>query len=459
MTDRHTAQAEPSPRLLFIYLVTSVAAVGGLLFGYDTAVIAGAIGFLETKFELSAGMKGWAASSALVGCMLGALVAGMLSDWMGRRKVLVLCAVLFFLSALGSAVPRNVTEFSLARIVGGVGVGAASMLSPLYIAELAPARIRGRLVSLNQLAIVSGMLVVYFVNAGVASLGNEAWNVETGWRWMFASEVVPALVFLVLLFLVPESPRWLVKQGRPDEALRILTRTNGEAAARESMDEIRATLAEKQESMAQLFRPGLRIALMIGVVLAIVQQVTGINAILYYAPEIFKSTGAGIGTALMQTVLVGVVNVAFTLVAIRLVDRVGRKALLLVGSAVMAICLFMIGGAFLLDMSEGPLVLVFILLYIAAFATSMGPVVWVVLSEIFPTRIRGRAMSIATVILWVSCYAVSQTFPILNERIGPGLTFWIYMVMALFTFFFILRVLPETRGRTLEEIEQGWKKR
>jgi len=303
------------------------------------------------------------------------------------------------------------------------------------------------------------MLVVYFVNAGVASLGNEAWNVETGWRWMFASEVVPALVFLVLLFLVPESPRWLVKQGRPDEALRILTRTNGEAAARESMDEIRATLAEKQESMAQLFRPGLRIALMIGVVLAIVQQVTGINAILYYAPEIFKSTGAGIGTALMQTVLVGVVNVAFTLVAIRLVDRVGRKALLLVGSAVMAICLFMIGGAFLLDMSEGPLVLVFILLYIAAFATSMGPVVWVVLSEIFPTRIRGRAMSIATVILWVSCYAVSQTFPILNERIGPGLTFWIYMVMALFTFFFILRVLPETRGRTLEEIEQGWKKR
>ena len=457
--------AEPLPRpvsasspLVFVYLVASVAAVGGLLFGYDTAVIAGAIGFLQDKFHLTAAMKGWAASSALVGCIFGALFAGAASDALGRRKVLMLCAVFFLVSAVASAIPRNVTEFALARILGGLGVGAASMLSPLYIAEIAPARIRGRLVSLNQLAIVSGMLVVYFVNAGVASLGDGTWNVEAGWRWMFASEALPAALFLGLLFFVPESPRWLVKRGREGEAHRVLARAAGPERAQTAMAEIHAALAEEGGSPLELLRPGLRRALLIGVVLAVLQQVTGINAILYYAPEIFKRTGEGIGTALMQTVLIGAVNVSFTLVALWLVDRAGRRVLLLAGSAVMGAGLLLVGAAFHMGKLEGPWILLSILCYIAAFAASMGPVVWVVLSEIYPTRIRGRAMSVATVILWISCYAVSQTFPVLVESLGPAGTFWIYAVLNAVAFLFVLFVLPETRGRTLEEIERAWRR-
>ncbi|MEW6745441.1 MAG: sugar porter family MFS transporter [Planctomycetota bacterium] len=444
----------------YVYLVTSVAAVGGLLFGYDTAVIAGALEFLKARFALTPAMEGWAVSSVLIGCILGALVAGSFSDWLGRRKVLIGCAVLFAISAFWSAVPRNLTEFALARMLGGVGVGAASMLSPLYIAEIAPARIRGRLVSLNQLTIVLGMLVVYFVNAAIASAEDKTWNIETGWRWMFASELLPALVFLVLLFFVPESPRWLTKQGREHEAIRILTRVGGAEQASLELSEIRQTIAEEAGvSVVQLFRPGLRLALLVGFVLAILQQVTGINSILYYAPTIFTGAGSSIDAALLQTVVVGAVNVGFTLVAIWLVDQVGRRALLLAGSLGMALCLFLIGAAFAYEKFEGPWLLLFILTYIACFAVSMGPVVWVVLSEIYPTRIRGRAMSVATVTLWCACYLVAQTFPVLRDGIGPGPTFCVYGVMSVLTFFFVLRVLPETKGRTLEEIERSWGRR
>jgi SP family arabinose:H+ symporter-like MFS transporter len=439
-----------------VSLIAAVAALGGLLFGYDTAVIAGAIGFLKTKFHLNAPMAGWAVSCALIGCIIGAMAAGVLSDLFGRKKVLLFAACLFLISAIGSALPRTLTEFVIARMVGGMGVGIASLISPLYIAEISPAHMRGRLVSLNQLAIVGGILVIYFINAWIAGRGDAAWNVSEGWRWMFASETIPALLFFILLLMVPESPRWLIKQNREKRAEKIFRSVMPEEQVTPALAEIKETIAHESGSISQLFQPGLRTALVIGIVLAILQQITGINAILYYAPEIFKAAGAGTNVAFLQTVLVGLINMAFTFVAIYAVDKWGRKTLLLFGSAGMGICLLVIGIAFHFNASQGWLLLPFVLLYIACFASSMGPVVWVVMSEIFPTRIRGRAMSIATVVLWISCYAVSQTFPMFVESVGSALTFWLYMVMAVVTFFFVLKVVPETRGRTLEEIESSW---
>jgi sugar porter (SP) family MFS transporter len=442
--------------LAYVYLLASVAALGGLLFGYDTAVISGAIGFMEEYFKLDSIQKGWVASCALLGCILGAAGAGILSDTLGRKKVLLISAVLFTVSAVGAAVPRNVTEFVLARILGGLGIGMASMLSPLYIAEVAPARIRGRMVSLNQLAIVSGMVVVYYVNSMIAGLGDNQWNVETGWRWMFGSGALPAMVFFVLLFLVPESPRWLTERGREDEALDVLTRVGGRRQADLQMREIRAVLAQETGSIDQLFRPGVRIALLIAVVLAVLQQITGINVVLYYAPEIFKSAGVQATQAIGDTVTVGLVNMFFTLVAIWVVDKLGRKPLLLIGTAGMGISLALLGGAFAMEKVQGPWVLAFILCYVASFAMAMGPVVWVIMAEIFPTQIRGRAMSIATVCLWMACYAVSQTFPWMLKNLEGPLTFWFYSGMCLVAIVFVALFVPETKGKTLEEIERGW---
>jgi len=453
-----SADTEERGSVAYVVLLALVAALGGLLFGYDTAVISGAIGFLQTRFDLNAVMKGWAASCALIGCILGACCAGALSDHFGRKKVLLVTAVLFAVSAVGSAIPRNLTELVVARIVGGVGVGMASMLSPLYIAEVSPARIRGRLVSVNQFAIIFGMLVVYFVNARVASVGDEAWNVAVGWRWMFGSETLPAALFLVLLFLVPESPRWLTKQGRSEKALAILRRVGGRRHAQQEIAEIQEAIAHEGGSISQLFLPGMRIALLIGVALAILQQVTGINVVLYYAPEIFKSTGLAATDAINDTVIVGVVNLTFTLVAIWAVDRLGRKPLLLIASAGMGISLFLLGGAFIFEKFEGPWVLILVLLYVASFAVAMGPVVWVVMSEIFPTRIRGRAMSIATVCLWIACYGVSQLFPVMLETLA-GYAFFVYAGMCVVSFVFVRGCLPETKGKSLEEIEQGWLRR
>jgi SP family arabinose:H+ symporter-like MFS transporter len=443
--------------LTYVILIALVATLGGLLFGYDTAVIAGAVGYLKEHFKLGAGMTGWAASSALVGCMVGAAFAGMLGDRFGRKRMLILAGVLFTVSAIGSAVPRTLTEFVWARFIGGVGVGAASMLSPLYIAEISPARVRGRLVSMNQMAIVSGILLVYFVNMLIQRMGDHSWNVTLGWRWMFGSETLPAVLFAGLMCLVPKSPRWLMKQGRRSEALAVLERIEGTERAEGQIDEIGKAIAEEGGSIRELFRPGLRIALVIGVLLAIFQQVTGINAVLYYAPEIFKATGTQVDIAFIQTVSVGSVNFLFTIVAIWLIDKAGRKALLLVGSAVQCGALAMVGHAYYTQ-TKGPWVLVFILLYVGAFAVSMGPVVWVVIAEIFPTRIRGRAMSIATVTLWAACYLVSQTFPMLVERLGSATTFWTYGAMSALCFVFVWVVVPETKGKTLEEIERSWVK-
>ncbi len=439
--------------VFYLLLLSLVAALGGLLFGYDTAVISGAIGFLRSKFELGSIMTGWAASSALVGCIFGAMFAGMLSDAFGRKKVLLLSAVCFFISAVWSSSPFGLFDFVIARILGGLGVGAASMLSPMYIAEISPAKFRGRLVSVNQFAIISGMLVVYFVNSIIASQGNEQWNVNFGWRWMFGSEAVPAFIFFVFLFFVPESPRWLIEKNDDKKAFDILKRVGGKLQAQKEFDEIKNTIAQESSSFVQLFKPGIRVALIIGVVLAILQQITGINIVLYYAPEIFKSAGLSSSSAISDTVIVGAVNLTFTVIAILLVDKLGRKPLLILASAGMGISLFLLGRAFKLEQFEGPMVLIYVLTYVASFAVAMGPVVWVVISEIFPTKVRGRAMSVATVCLWISCFVVSQFFPYMLETL-KGNVFWIYAAMCLISLIFVIAVVPETKGKSLEQIEK-----
>jgi SP family arabinose:H+ symporter-like MFS transporter len=440
----------------YLYLISLTAALGGLLFGYDTAVIAGAIGLLRIKFELSAAMTGWAASSAIIGCIFGAMFAGKLSDVYGRKKILIITAVLFAISAIGSAIPQNLTQFVLARFIGGLGVGAASMLSPLYISEIAPAKIRGTLVTTYQLAIVLGILIIYFVNLQVSNLGDEAWNVETGWRYMLGSEAIPAIIFLVFLLFVPESPRWLSKMGKKDQSLKILQNINGNDIAREIQNEIEETLKEEKGSIGELFAPGMRMAMIVGIFLAAFSQITGINAIMYYAPEIFRSVGFGTESALTQTVIIGSVNVLFTFVALWLIDKTGRKTLLLYGVSGMTLCLFGLGLIFYLDLVSGPWVLIFILGYIASFAASLGPIPWVIISEIFPTKTRGVAMSISILILWISVYLVTQFFPILLESIGGAFTFWIFMINAVFLVLFVWKVVPETKGKTLEEIEKSW---
>ena len=438
-----------------VYLLTAVAALGGLLFGYDTAVISGAIGFLKTKFQLTAAMTGWAASSAIIGCIFGALVAGWASDRFGRKKVLVLTAILFAVSAVGAAIPESLTQFAIFRFIGGLGIGAASMVSPLYITELAPAEIRGKLVSYYQLAIVIGILVIFFVNTLIQGSGDEAWNVEYGWRYMMASGVLPAALFLIALYFVPESPRWLTKEGREKEALVVLSSINGEARASEILREVKATLQEEQGTLGELFTGRFRKAIFVGIVLSVFSQVQGINAIMYYAPEIFKAVGTGTDAAFQQTVIIGIINVLFTFVAINWVDQWGRKTLLLAGGAGMGISLLMVGLAFHFGWT-GYGLLLFILLYIASFAASYGPVTWVVISEIFPIKMRGVAMSVATFSLWIAVYIVTQMFPILLEQAGPAMTFWIFGVMSLLAFFFVWSQVPETKEKTLEEIEQSW---
>lgn len=445
----------------YVLMVTLVAALGGLLFGYDTGVINGAIGPLKAHFSLNPRQEGWAMGCALLGCALGAIGAGPLSDRFGRKKALIVSAILFFISAVGTAIPRTLTAFILYRILGGLGVGAASLISPMYIAEISPARIRGRMVSINQFAIVSGFLVVYFVNYFIALQGDAAWNEQSGWRWMFGSESLPALGLLILAFLVPESPRWLTKQGRTDEALHILSRVDGADYARAELAEIRETLAHEGGSLRQLFIPGMRIVLVIGVVLAVLQQVTGINVFLYFGTEIFKKMGAGTNAALLQTIIVGAVNLTFTVIAIRTVDRIGRRPLMIIGSAGMGVCLIAMGLSAYLQ-TTGLWMLLFILGYIACFALSVGPVTWVILAEIFPTRVRGRAMAIATVCLWVANYIVSQTFPMMDENpwlvatFHRGFPFWLYGAFCIVLLFFVRAYVPETKGKSLEQIERHW---
>ena len=444
-------------KVKYTYLICAVAAFGGLLFGYDTAVIAGAIGYLQVKFELSPMLTGWAASSAIWGCIFGALFSGALSDKYGRKKVLLLSGLLFTLSALGSAVPDNLTQFVMARFIGGLGVGSASMLSPLYISEIAPAKIRGMLVTLYQLAIVFGINIIYIVNYLIANTHDQVWNVQLGWRYMLGSEGIPAILFFILLFFVPESPRWLVKENRSDEALKILNKINGPEETHRILKEIKEAVNEEKGSFLDLFKPGIRKAMVVGSVLALFSQVTGINAIIYYAPEIFKQVGFGSESALFQTMIIGFVNMLFTLVAIRFIDYWGRRTLLIWGISGMVSCLLGMGMFFYFEITSGSLLLLFILGFIASFASSLGPIPWVLISEIFPTKTRGTAMSFSIVILWLGVVLITQFFPVLLSLFGGAFTFWIFMINALILLIFTLIFIPETKQKTLEDIQEIWK--
>ncbi|MDD8014783.1 MAG: sugar porter family MFS transporter [Acidobacteriota bacterium] len=437
-------------RKAYVITVSVIAAIGGLLFGFDTAIVAGATRYFKDQFALTSLQEGWAVSVVLIGCMFGAGISGSVSDRIGRKRLMLISAVLFFVSALGCALPRTVVQFVVFRFVGGLGIGSASILAPLYIAEVSPARIRGALVSVNQMAIVTGILLAYFVNWVFAGTG------PSNWRWMYGMGAVPAVAFFLLLLRVPESPRWLVKKGRESEALDVLDRVNDPETAAVEVRRIRETIALEKGSVGELFKPGFRKPLIIAVVLAVLQQVTGINAILYYAPRIFERAGFERVSAIGQSAVVGAVNLIFTVVAIVLVDKVGRKPLLLAAAAGMGISQILIGSAFGSEAFSGYFILSLILVYIAFFSMAMGPIVWVILSEIFPTRVRGSAMAIATVFLWIADFAVTLTFPVIADRLNESAAFRFYAAMCGIAFFFILLVLPETKGKTLEDIEKRW---
>ena len=398
----------------------------------------------------------------LIGCMAGAASAGPLGDRFGRKWTLVFCGVLFAVSSVAAAIPNSLSQFLWRAFAGGMAIGAASMLSPLYIAEISPEKFRGALVATYQLAIVVGVTVVFFANREIASLGGHmadaTWNVHFGWRWMFASLVLPSALFSFLMLFVPESPRWLAKAGRIDRARAVLERINVPSIADREIQQIEQALQEEEGRWAELLSPGYSRAYLVGVLLAVFSQLSGINAVIYYSTSIFKSAGASSDVAFTRTVIIGVVNLFATFLAIGLVDRAGRKPLLIFGTFVQAISLTCIGAMFQAHYS-GIWLLVGILVFAGAFCMAMGPISWIVMSEIFPTKLRGRAMSIAVVMLWLGDFVVTQTFPQLRELAGPAKTFWIYAFFSLLSTIFVIAMLPETKGRTLEEIEASWRKR
>ncbi len=519
----------------FIWVTCLVAALGGLLFGYDWVVIGGAKPFYEAYFHLTSSLQiGWAMSCALVGCMIGSILSGGLSDKFGRRRLLIFSGFLFTLSALGTGWSESFGAFVTFRLMGGVGIGLASNLSPMYIAEISPARIRGRFVSLNQLTIVIGILAAQAMNfliaqpiptadqlrllassdelarvvkgedfdiqkekelaAGITDReifegirerfpnltmvalkkddtdGVEqkeaedkavmsayilpTWNGQRGWRWMFWAETVPALIFFLFMFFVPESPRWLVKNGKERRASSILERVGGAAYAADALADITRSLKNEIEKVnfKELLDPKLRKILWIGVVLAVFQQWCGINVIFNYAHEIFTQAGYGVSSMLFNMVITGIVNLVFTFVAIYTVDRWGRRKLMLIGSAGLAVIFFLVGASYYFRVS-GIHLLILVVAALACYASTLAPITWVIISEIFPNRIRGAAMSISVTMLWIACFVLTSTFPLLNSSLGAAGTFWIYAAICVLGFTFIIKRLPETKGKTLEEIE------
>jgi SP family arabinose:H+ symporter-like MFS transporter len=430
-----------------------VAACSGLLFGFDIAVINGAIVFLRQEWALSETATEAAASSLLFGCVFGAALGGWLSDRFGRRRVLLFSALLFAFSALGTALPRTFAEFAAARFAGGLAIGVASLLAPLYIAEVSPAAMRGRLVALNQMTIVTGILLAYVINWMLAGAGTG------NWRWMFAVAAVPAFLFLIALFYVPESPRWLVERGKEEEARQILTRISGPAAADADLPAIRAAIAEESGTFSEIFQPAMRKPLVLAIVLAVMQQWTGINTVLFYGSVILneKVGGQSAADAIGANVLVGVVNFFATVVALWTIDRLGRRKLLILSAAALGLGQAGLAWAFLRPEPAAAVVIPLMLFCAAAFAVGLGPGVWVMLSEIFPNRIRGRAMGLATVSLWLACTVLTFTFLSICSVTGPSGAFSLYGLMCLFTVWFVARFAPETKGRSLEEIERFWK--
>ncbi len=434
---------------LFIWGVTAVAALGGLLFGFDTAIISGALPFLRAQFELNAFMQGWVVSSILLGCGAGALVAGRLSNPFGRKNLLIVCALFFALAGIGTGLANSVHWLIIFRILGGVAVGIAAMVSPMYIAEISPANIRGRLVTMYQLAIVCGILLAFVSGYLLSGLG------DASWRWMFISQAVPALAFLLALFFVPESPRWLAMKNRYNEASIILESVGGKAHADQEIEQIKTSLNQVDTVSWKilLHKENLKIIL-IGVTVAVFSQITGINSILYYAPIIFERAGAGMDAALLQTLGIGLTNFLFTLVAIWLIDKTGRRSLLLGGTLLMALFLAILAVCFNAKILQGPWIFLCLMGYIAAFAATLGPVTWVYLSEVFPNRIRAQALSIATLALWLANFAATFTFPMLLSSIGDAATMALNGILCLIFFVFIILKLHETKGKSLEAIQQ-----
>ncbi|QDK17511.1 MFS transporter [Leclercia adecarboxylata] len=461
--------AQTQLKMGYVWTICLVAACGGLLFGYDWVVIGGAKPFYEAWFSITdPAQSGWAMSSALVGCIFGALVSGWCADKFGRKWPLILSAVLFSASAWGTAVASSFDMFVVYRIVGGVGIGIASALSPLYIAEVSPADKRGRFVAINQLTIVVGVLAAQLINLMIAEpvapgATQEAivqtWNGQTGWRWMFGAELVPALAFLVLMFFVPESPRWLMKAGKPDRARAMLERIGTPEYASQTLKEIAHTLEKDTQKVAfsTLLQPQVKPIVIIGMVLAMFQQWCGINVIFNYAQEIFASAGFDINDTLKSIVATGIINLVFTLAALPLVDKIGRRKLMLLGASGLTIIYVLIASAYAMNIMGWP-VLLLVLAAIAIYALTLAPVTWVLLSEIFPNRVRGLAMSMGTLALWIACFLLTYTFPLLNAGLGAAGSFLLYGVICAAGYLYILRKVPETKGVTLEALEEQLEK-
>jgi SP family arabinose:H+ symporter-like MFS transporter len=450
----------------YLYLVCVVAALGGFLFGFDTAVISGTVSLVKNDFSLNAISEGWFVSCALLGCIIGVSFSGKMSDKYGRKIVLILSAVLFLVSALGCMLSNSFTVLIIFRLIGGLGIGVASMVSPLYISEFSPSRYRGMMVSLYQLALTIGIVLAYFSNAYLANhtgdthagnLTDKIFGTEV-WRAMLGLGAIPAAIFLLSLYLVPESPRWLLLKGDEQKAKDILIKIDGADAAE---IEIKAFKAQddnnNSDSLRELFKPVYRKALWIGLLLPFLSQVCGINAVIYYGPRILEQAGFTLNSALGGQVTIGLVNVVFTFVAIFTIDKWGRKPLLFAGVGGAVVSLLIIGALFALGMTSGPWILLFILAFIACFAFSFGPVCWVVVSEIFPNAVRGKAMALATLSLWIGNFLVGQLTPVMLEGLGSSWTFWIFAVCCSPALWITWKLIPETKGRSLENIENYWK--
>jgi len=448
----------------YLLLITFVAAIGGFLFGYDWVVIGGAKPFYEAYFHLESdpALQGWAMSSAIVGSFIGVLLSGGLADRFGRKPLIYTAAILFIISAVGTGMAADLNIFIIYRVLGGIGIGVASNLAPMYIAEIAPAESRGKFVSINQLTIVLGILAAQIVNWLIAKpvLPNEViaatWNGQQGWRWMFWAGAIPAVIFLLLLFLIPESPRWLYNKGKHEEARRIFLRMGGDYYANENMASIDAANKNHDNlKKRNLFKGKLLQLLLLGSFIAVFQQWCGINVIFNYAQEIFTAAGYTVSGMLFNIIITGVINVIFTFVGMYMVDRVGRRALMLFGAAGLFGIYAALGACYYFNCS-GIFVLLLVLAGIAVYAMTLAPVTWVIIAEIFPTAVRAQAMAIATSLLWIACFVLTYTFPMLNQSLGAAGTFWLYGIVCLIGYVFLWGQLKETKGKSLEEIEQEW---
>ena len=456
-------QPRKLPKIL--WLACAVAALGGFLFGFDMAVVSGILPLVTGQFSLSAFQQGWFVSSALVGCIGGVAISGELGDRYGRRRVLLLAAVLFLLSALGCGLLPTFSSIIAARIIGGIGVGIASSIVPLYISEIAPAKVRGQLVTYYQLAVTLGILVAYLSNAFLVQVASVrgagmsgwmgVWFQEEVWRGMFIVGTLPALLFLLGLLGIPESPRWLLQKGKTAEGKALLYRFVGEAEATSDL-ESRRQQGQRQISYRDLFSPQLRKALLLGLLLPFFSQFCGINAIIYYGPSILNATGVSLSSSLQSQIVFGAANLLFTLIAVWKVDNLGRRPLYLIGTSLAAVSLVAVGACLYTENTQGIFLLISVIVFLASFAFSIGPLKFVVAAEIFPAHIRARAMALSIMVMWIADTVIGQLTPVLLENIGPAFTFWFFAFWCVLAFVTVYRLLPETKGKSLEAIEREW---